>query len=313
MLTAAPLDRLKDARRRGVSWPTIIGALRELEANGPVDHEGRRWILLTAELTGYTSNQIRQADRAVAAVEKLLSTPHERTAALSWPISSLEVIARISKLDPERARSLLTRSVVPTIRDLRFVHEQVRAEEGARLSPQSVGHRSARALNYALLRRLSEPTVLRGILGLSRSSPEVRLMPWPGSFRYAHPGCLAVENDGKNGRLHAFEGVRLMGDLNFDGATKAIVRAAVESTFFATYHLVATRPPETEALGWMSKALGLANLGIIALGDGPPEVVVRASGKPVPDRQDMLLKDAHLRNRLGLGPFVEPPAVQRGE
>lgn len=307
MLTAAPpLDRLKDARRRGVSWPTIIEALRELEAPGPTDEKGRRWILVAAELTGYSPNQLRQAERAIAAVDKLLSRPHERDAALGWPITSLEVVARIAALDPERARDLLTRSVVPTIRSLRLIHEQVQAGEGARLSPQSAGHRSARAFNDTLIKSLSASPILRRILGLDRSPHDIQLVAWPGGFRYAHPTCLAVEDDGLNGRLHAFQGLRLIGDLNLDGATKAIVRAAVESTCFATYHLVVTRQSDAEALDWMSGDLGLANLGVLILGDGLPEVLIRPSGPPRPDRQAMLLEDNHMRGRLGLRPLNKP-------
>ena len=301
MVAHAPLDRLKDARSRNASWSSIVEAVRELEAGGAVDEHGRRWVQVAAQASGYTPNQIRQATRTFSAIESLIHDPKARAVALAWPLSNLEVVARIAKIDAECAKEVFDRSITPTLRDLRLLYDRVRNAGDSRLSPLSAGHHSARVFTRELARQLSDPGILRHIVGSADTPSSIRLVGWPGGFRYAHPAYVAIEERPDGLRLHAFEGLRLYGDLHQDAATKAIGRAAFEASFFAGYYFCLPQWSDASALWGMRQELGLSNLGVLKLDTDVPQILIPTTGSPQPDRRNMLLENDYMRGRLGLG------------
>jgi hypothetical protein len=298
MVKSNPIQVLTGARERGLSWRPIVEAMRELTASGSLDAQGRPWIEVAAHLAGYTTNQMRQAQRTYATIEQFIQTHDLPLHALEWPMSSLEVIARIAKANPQRAERLIISSTQLSLRGLSKLYEQIRADSGSRVSAMSAGHHSARAFTQGLFDALSDREAMLQLLGGGCATSMQPLKAWPGRYPFAHPDFVVGYYKSEIFKLAAFEGLRFYGDINLHSATKAAVKAAVEATFFAKYFWCLSEWTPVEHLVAMRNQLGLHNVGIVTTFNNTVDIVLRPSANPSPDRQEMLIKDVHLSKRL---------------
>ena len=180
MVKSNPIQVLTGARARGLSWRPIVEALRELTASGSLDAEGRPWIEVAAHLAEYTTNQLRQAQRTYTFIENFIETHDLPLHAIEWPMSSLEVIVRIAKANPQKAERLIISSTQLSLRELSKLYEQIRAEAGSQISAMSAGHQSARAFTQNLFDALSVKEALLRLLGDDRVTSTQPVKAWPG-------------------------------------------------------------------------------------------------------------------------------------
>ena len=294
MVKSNPTQVLTGARARGLPWRPIVEALRELTASGSLDAEGRPWIEVAAHLAGYTTNQLRQAQRTYIAIENFIALHDLPSHALEWPMSSLEVIARIAKANPQRAERLIKSSTQMSLRELSKLYEQIRADAGSQISAMSAGHHSARAFTQNLFNALSNKEALRRLLGNECVTSVQPLKAWPGRYPFAHPDFVVGYYESETLKLAAFEGLRFYGDINLHAATKAAVKAAVEATFFARYYWCLSEWTPVEHLVNMRDQLGLNNVGIVTSTNNSVDIILYPTASPSPDRQEMLITDIQM-------------------
>ncbi|MFK5599085.1 hypothetical protein ACFZ8E_19095 [Methylobacterium sp. HMF5984] len=295
-----PVEVLTNARSKEVPWPLIVEALRELMSAGSVDDQGRPWVEVAANLTGYTTSQLWIGIRTYASIKKFISSHELPIHALEWPMSNLEVVTRIAKANVEEAKKIIRSTDQLTLRQLRNRYNQLRKEPGSNISAMSAGLQSSKAFTDKLFNNLSGENTLRQILGLELNSPVGALKIWPGRYPYCHPNFYVdFVIDGKL-QIAAFEGMRFFGDVNSQVATKAALKAAVEGTFFAQYHLCAPSWVSTDELVVLREKLELFNVGIIAISGEGVDAITRPLGPSVHDRQAILLNDHAIRTRLGI-------------
>jgi hypothetical protein len=299
MEKASPTQVLTDAKARDIPWRLIVEALRELTAAGSLDAQERPWLEVAASLSGYSTTQLRQAQRTYTAIESFIGTQDLPVHALDWPMSNLDVISRIAKVAPEKAEKLLISSSQKSWRDLCKLYESLRDEPGTRISPMSAGHRSARSFTSALSHALSEEKNLKYLLGDKRSTSGQSMKPWPGRYMFAHPDFVVGFQEAGISRLAAFEGLRFYGEISLQAAANAAVKAAAEATFFARYYwCIASRAP-AENLQTMRNNLSLMNVGIVLVENGTINILLEPTGEPIPNRQYMIFEDTNIRRRLG--------------
>jgi hypothetical protein len=301
MVKTNPAHVLTDARARGLSWRQIVEALRALTESTSLDPQGRPWIEVAAQLSGYTTNQLRQAQRTYAAIEAFIREQDLPDHGLEWPMSNLEVISRIAKANPQRAERLLISTSLISLRELSKLYDELKDDPNSQISAMSAGHSSARAFSENLHNALSSGQILHDLLAHDGKESTPSLKPWPGRYSFAHPDFVAAYHKDGVLRLAAFEGLRFFGDINLHAATKAAVKAAVEATFFDRYFWCLSEWTPIENLLGMRDQLGLTNVGILSTKSGIVEVLSAPSGGPIPDRQNMLLQDQYLRKRLNVG------------
>lgn len=291
---------LTDARARRLSWRVIVDALRNLTKSGSFDPHGRPWIEVSAHLTGYTTNQLRQAQRTYAVIETFVDQRKLPDHSLEWPMSNLEVISRIAKVDPAKAEQILTSSALRSLRELSRIYNGIQESEGSKVSPMSAGHRSARIFIEGMHETLSNPKFLRRLLPSDGVSGVPALKPWPGGHPLVHPDFVASYYSHGNLRFAAFEGLRFVGDVNLHAATKSATKAAVEASFFARYYWCLAEWTPIDKLKMMKDLLGLSNVGIISMANSTALMLSPSTGEPSPDRQSILIEDACLRRRLDI-------------
>lgn len=300
MVRTSPTHALTDARARGLSWRLIAEALRKLTETSSLDTNGRPWIEVAAQLTGYTTNQLRQAQRTYTAIENFIREKDLPEHGLEWPMSNLEVISRIAKANLPTAERLLISSTLVSLRDLSKLYNDLKSDPGTQVSAMSAGHHSARAFSQSLHDALTSDKALYHLLSEEGVEAIQPIKPWPGRHPFAHPDFVAAYQKGGVLRLAAFEGLRFFGDINLHAATKAAVKAAVEASFFDRYYWCLSEWTPIENLEAMRRDLGLANVGIISTKNSIVETLLAPSGEPVPDRRAMLFKDNQLHKRLNL-------------
>ena len=137
MVKTNPVRVLTDARARGLSWRQIVGGLRALTEAGSLDPQGRPWIEVAAHLTGYTTNQLRQAQRTYAAIEAFIREKDLPEHGLEWPMSNLEVISRVAKASPQRAERLLISTSLVSLRDLSKLYNDLKNDPNSQISAMS--------------------------------------------------------------------------------------------------------------------------------------------------------------------------------
>lgn len=300
MVKTNPVRVLEDARARGLSWRQIVEGLRALTESGSLDSQGRPWIEVAAHLTGYTTNQLRQAQRTYAAIEAFIREKDLPEHGLEWPMSNLEVISRIAKANPQRAERLLISTSLVSLRDLSKLYNDLKNDPNSQISAMSAGHNSARAFSENIYNTLSNNLTLQNLLAGDEAVSAPSLKSWPGRYPFAHPDFVAAYRRGGVVRLAAFEGLRFFGDINLHAATKAALKAAVEASFFDQYFWCLSAWTPINHLVSMKNDLGLKNVGILSVRDGVFEMLLAPSGEAVPDRQQMLFHDQQLCKRLNI-------------
>ncbi|TXN29600.1 hypothetical protein FV232_24975 [Methylobacterium sp. WL30] len=294
------VEVLTDARSREVPWPLIVEALRDLMSAGSVDDQGRPWVEVAANLTGYTTSQLWIGIRTYAFIQKFISSHELPAHALGWPMSNLEVVTRIAKANEHRAKKIVCSTDQLTLRNLRSIYDQTKKDPTSKISAMSAGLQSSKSFTDKLFQNLSNKDALQQILGLAQSSSVGHLKIWPGRYPYCHPNFYVdFMSDGKL-CLAAFEGLRFFGDVNSQVATKAALKAAVEATFFAQYYLCAPSWVSTNDLVSLREKLGLFNVGVISVGEENVVATAHPLGPSVHDRQSVLLEDCAIRARLGI-------------
>ncbi|GJD42842.1 hypothetical protein AFCDBAGC_0684 [Methylobacterium cerastii] len=295
-----PIEVLTNARSREVPWPLIVEALHDISKNGSIDEHGRPWIEVAAHLTGYSTNHLRIGQRTFALIKNIIQENQLPGHALEWPISNLEVLTRISKINSRRAQDILISKKRHTLRELRDLYDAVRNEAGSSISAMSAGHQSAKAFTRNMFSELSDVEILRDLLSLDQDVPLGQLKVWPGRYPYAHPDFHVGFLINDRLQLAAFEGLRFYGDVTSQVATKAALKAAVEATFFSQYYWCTPSWVSTLDLQTLRDELGLLNVGIVTISEKKVESVLRPLGPSVHDRQAILLKDKVILSRLGL-------------
>lgn len=298
----SPIEVLTEARSREVPWPLIVQALRDLMSAGSVDDQGRPWVEVAANLTGYTTSQLWISIRTYAFIKKFISQHDLAAHALEWPMSNLEVITRIAKANEDRAKEIVRSADQLTLRNLRNIYDQIKKDPASKISAMSAGLKSSKSFIDKLYRDLSSRDVLQQVLGLAQGSSLGQIKLWPGRYPFCHPNFYVdFRSDGKL-RLAAFEGLRFFGDINSQVATKAALKAAVEATFFAQYYLCTPSWVSADNLLSLRDKLGLFNVGIISVGEEKVVAIAHPLGPSVHDRQSVLLEDHAIRARLGIVP-----------
>lgn len=298
MLRTNPTEVLTEARARGLPWRFIVEALRNLTEAGSLDPEGRPWIEVAAYLTGYSTNQLRHAQKTYAVIENFILEKDLPIHGLQWPMSNLEVISRIAKASPSKAERLLISSTLVSLRELSKIYSNLKSDPASQISAMSAGHQSARSANRDLYDTLSNGQLLNGLLAHNEIDAIQALRPWPSRHSFAHPDFVVAYHKAGTLRIAAFEGLRSIGDINLVAATKAAVKAAVEASFFDRYYLCLPESTSIEHLRSVLMQLGLHNVGAICTKYSSIKVLMAPTGDPAPDRQPLILQDVGLLNRL---------------
>ncbi|WP_187275284.1 hypothetical protein [Methylobacterium sp. WL120] len=291
---------LTDARSREVAWPLIVEALRDLSIHGSVDDQGRPWIEVAAYLTGYSTNHLRIGQRTFSSIQTFIELNGLKNHALEWPISNLEVITRIAKTNPERAKQILSGDGHHSLRELRNLYDRARSEAGSQISAMSAGHQSAKEFTKKIFSEISNRDVLRKLLGLDLDVSLGALKLWPGRYPYVHPDFYVDFSINGQAHIAAFEGLRFFGDVTSQVATKAALKAAVEATFFSQYYWCTPSWVSIADLEALRDELGLMNVGIVAISENKVETVLRPLGPSLHDRRSVLSKDKAFLRRLGV-------------
>lgn len=303
MVRTDPLTALTEGRQRQVPWYQLVAALRDLENTSLGDAEGRPWVKVAANLSGYVANQLRQMDRTMAGLETLASE-HAGVcldAVLSRPYNHLEIIVRIAKLAPHDAVGLLTAadsSRPHTYRDLREHYEKLRAGMTGRASPRSAGQQTSQAFIRAAFEVLSVESNLRTLCGQASEDGPCIFQKWPGGFAYANPDFMIAQTIGQRRHLFAVECVSVYGDVNQDVSVREVLRCSVEATFFKRYFIVLPRWSPIDLIQIHRHRLALNNVGIAVIGKNELIVVTHPDGDPLPDRQRMVLDDVWMADRI---------------
>ncbi|XYD06874.1 hypothetical protein R1A27_17005 [Methylobacterium sp. NMS12] len=303
MVRTDPFTALTEGRRRQLPWYQLVEALRDLENTSLGDPEGRPWVKVAAERSGYTANQLRQMDRTMAGLE-VLAKEHAGVsldAALSRPYNHLEIIVRIAKLAAADAVGLLTGAgnvKSCTYRDLRAHYEKLRAGMTGRASPRSAGQQTSQAFIRAAFAMLSVESNLRTLCGRAFDDGPCALQKWPGGFTYANPDFMITQTIGQRRSLFAVECVSVYGDVNQDASVREVLRCSVEATFFKKYFLVLPRWSPIDLVQVHRHRLALNNVGIAVIGESELIVVTHPDGDPLPDRQRMVLDNVWIADRI---------------
>lgn len=294
------LTLLVNARERAVPWYKVATALNELELDSAVDGQGRPWLALAAEQTGYAAHQLRVMTRTLKMVEDLArDTRTTIETPLSWPLSSLEILGRIARIDPTLAAELLRNGVSKFV-NLRKAYNRVRDRTNSPSATRSAGHRSGRAFRLDVIKAATNPETLRVIVGSRPMDEILGLRAWPGGMQFADPDAVIVTRSTRGRGLIALECARIIGDLHQEQSEKVILKAAVEATFFDQYFLCLPNWSESGPLVSMRNILGLANVGILMFSEGKASLILPTDGPPVPDRRSMILESISMRKRFGI-------------
>lgn len=288
------------ARERSVPWHEVARALNILENNGAVDDQGRPWLAVAAVQSGYSAHQLRVMTRTLKKVEDLArNTRMPIQTPLSWPLSSLEILGRIAKVDESLAASLLKRGISNFV-DLRKAYHRVRDRIDSPSAARSAGHRNGRAFRLEVIKTANNPTILPIIVGPTDTGEIIGPHAWPGGMQFANPDAVVITQSAHRACIIALECARIFGDIHQDQAEKVIMKAAVEATFFDKYFLCLPSWSEFAPLANMRRALELNNVGILTFCEGKVSSILSPDGLPVPDRRSMIIGRATMRRKLGL-------------
>jgi hypothetical protein len=294
LTTEEALATLKDARHCHVSWPAIVSALIALERASPVDGQGRPWITVASAVSGYTANQIRLAQRTYATLEKLLARGEANGAEImgDHSFSNLEVIARISGIDPVAATGFLKASDC-TYAELVKAYRAIKAKSPERVSARGIGQLSAAVFLKQCGSALAKHNLFFDPLG------RMRVLEWPKGFAYATPSFVGVSTTGSGVEYEAFSCCNIPCK-NKHVLSLYLVRIATESTFFCKLTILA--PPWTpiSEISDGCDVLGLDNVDIVELSHNGETVTSRrkTNSPPRHDRRHVLASDSTLVRRL---------------
>lgn len=255
---------------------------------------------MSAHLTSYTTNQLRQARRTYAVIKAFVDQGMLPDLSLEWPMSILEAISRIAKADRAKAEQILTRSTLKSLRERSRIHNDIQDSERSNVSPLSGGHRSVRIFIEGMHETLSNPKCLRRPLPSDRVSGAPALKPWLGGHPLVRPDFVASHYSNSNLQCAAFEGWRFVGDVKLHAATKSATKAAVEGFFFARYYWWVADWTPIDKLEMMRDLPGLSDIRIICMANATALMLSPSTGEPSPDRQSILIEDVRLRWRLDI-------------
>jgi hypothetical protein len=296
VLNEQAIDTLRDARAKNVGWPRILKAINALETLSAFDDKGRLWVNVAADLTKYTKNQIRQAQRTYAMIDRLLSEDSDKNRneiLKNHSFSHLEIIARIANIDPDSALKYLRMKSLP-YRDLKYVYDQLKAERPGNLSPVGIGQLASQALL-----KLCKFTIESHKAAFDGTG-EMQVQKWPEGFEWARPAFIGVIEKEKDIKIDGFSCCNIHKNANRDAIVRFIIRVATESTFFQTFNILL---PASGPLGDIHRGcqtLGLTNVRLVLISESgePPQEILAPSGLPQPDRHHLLTQNSYFLSRL---------------
>ncbi|EIZ84319.1 MULTISPECIES: hypothetical protein [Methylobacterium] len=298
-----PLAQLTDARRKDTPWYKLVAALRALEAKSLADEEGRPWVKVAAAASRFTTNQLRQMDRTLSALEALAANNPRLSLApiLALPFSHLELIVRIAKADRETAEKLLSDESGwsrRTYRDLRHRYDEIRSSMTGRASSRSAGQQSRHQFAKTCFELLAVEQNLRDLCGYDPDTDKIRLLKWTGTFQYASPDFVILHRVNGERFVYGVECLLIYGDVHEDGSVREVLKAATEATFFKKYFMFVPPWAPIGVLGQHLSALKLHTVGRVMIDARKLIPLDKPDGAPLPNRQDLLLDNYYISEKF---------------
>lgn len=298
-----PLLLLTDARRKKAPWYELVEALRVLEATSLADEEGRPWVKVAAAASEFTTNQLRQMDRTLSALEAFAANNPSLslTSILSLPFSHLELIVRIAKADRAMAEKLLTEesnSGRRTYRDLRDRYDEIRSRMTGRASSRSAGQQSKHQFTKSCFDLLSMKHNLQALCSYDAGFDRIKLLKWSGTFQYASPDFVILHSINGRNFVYGLECLMIYGDVHQDGSVREILKAATEATFFKKYFVLVPPWSPVDLLGQHIETLELHTVGRVLVEAGKLKPLDKPEGYPSPDRQKLLSKNYYVLDQF---------------
>ena len=93
------LDAIKTARKSKTSWIDVANILSSIEDLSQFNHEGRPWIKVASEISGFTANHLRRMQKASDFLSSFFDTSDKSFDKRSIPFGHAETAARIYNMD----------------------------------------------------------------------------------------------------------------------------------------------------------------------------------------------------------------------
>lgn len=290
---------LETARAGGLAWYELTETIRRLELSGQNDFNGRSWVKVASERSGYTVNQIRQMQRTLFTLEQLLSRDKglkRQTVLNSFSYSYLEIVARIAKISAENAlknlRSALIADRHPTYRQIRDEYYALRAHL-PQTSPIAAGLRASHIFEKmcgVLLKGDNAERLYRPAFGVDETR---RATAWPGGFRYAKPSVMIECVTRRGGQaFDAAAAFALYGEVPQEEAIRRLRRAAFDASFFRFYWILLPTGSAAEFFARERDILKLCNIGVVQIDQKNSDIreIYAPHGPPVPDRREIFFE-----------------------
>lgn len=295
MVTDPPqLVLLTQARARKVPWLQVADALLSLEAQSLGGPDGRPWVQIAADRSGYTTNQIRRMTRVAQFVRRLVAEGQLKDAEIlsSMRFSHLETAMRIHNFEPETALKVFRREVIrPNYPELLKTYQHLRENAPKSYAPMVAGKRAARRFQEMTLELLQTSTILD-----LKADQHIGRMSHPS--RYANPDFLIVtRHQGQIKQVDGIDCYALAGPSQRDLVMKRVLQVATESTFFTRFWAVF---PDRSHAGFFydeAQILRLLNVGVIVVDVVGHRITDHCppTGASVLDRTDLWFKHPPLQ------------------
>jgi hypothetical protein len=284
MVTDPPqLTLLTQARARKVPWLQVADTLLSLEAQSLGGPDGRPWVQIAADRSGYTTNQIRRMTRVAQFVRRLVAEGQLKDAEIlsSMRFSHLETAMRIHNFEPETALKVFRREWIrPSYPDLLATYQRLRENAPKSYAPMVAGKRAARRFQDTTLELLQKTSFFD-------LSADQRIGRMSHPSRYANPDFLIVTR--QQGRIKQVDGIdcyALAGRSQRDLVMKRVLQVATESTFFKRFWAVFPDPTHANFFYDQAQTLMLWNVGVLVVDVGEHRIADHRppTGEAVLDR-----------------------------
>ncbi len=282
-MKTSSIDSALEIAARSPNWWAVPEAIANWRDQGEVTTGMAFWRQASAS-AGKPEHALRQMCSAYDFVRT--HSPHLPPEfvqlALGRPYTHLELLTRIAESDVARAVDLIfSPGNVQSVRDLRKVLEEVRAQSAGEMSALVEGHK---ARNHALAIVAEQMPKLVA----PRSARAIRFRKWPGTMASVSPSLVALHPRADG--LPEVVGVFVSIKASVDALHGAIARVGWESTFFDAYWLAVPAPVVSEA-GALVREYRLANVGLVMFDTASSLLtlaIAPTEGAPAPDRRTLL-------------------------
>ena len=302
------LDVLAHAKELRVSWILAADALLALEATAGRAPDGRTWISIASEVSGFSDNQLRRFTRARAFLQQ---TELERRGSGGRlrliPFAHVEVLGKIWQVDRNRAHELIDQARNAnsfTYLELLKEYQEIRSKGVAQASPIAAGKHAAQEFINACRKILLETKLLTSA-PLYPGNQRAMLRPVV-DFDYANPDYVICDTStSQTPTVEAVDCYFISGRAQYDTLRRKISQVAFESTFFTRFWCLI--PPSELAGDFISACneLGLSNVGLVIVDVAKQSCsVIRnpdPEAAPDPDRRQMIFTSRGYKRLLPLG------------